>query len=169
MLRLMLFRHAKSDWNANARGDRDRPLNARGERAAATMGLVIRKMGQVPDLVVSSPAVRAETTVALARISGGWNSRLEIADELYGAGPDAALAVAARCGGDAQRLMLVGHEPTWSLLAQQITGGRIIVKTATVLAFDLDATTWAEVAQANGSLAFATHPRMFDGDGWGLR
>jgi phosphohistidine phosphatase len=169
MLRLMLFRHAKSDWNADTRGDRDRPLNGRGERAAATMGLVLREMGEIPDLVISSPAVRAEATVTLARISGGWDSHLEIADELYGAGPDSALAVAARCGGGVERLMLVGHEPTWSLLARQITGGRIVVKTATVLAFDLNAATWADVGQANGSLAFAVHPRMFDGGGWDLR
>ncbi len=169
MLRLMLFRHGKSDWNTDTRGDRDRPLNARGERAAATMGLVLREMEEVPDLVVSSPAVRAETTAAIARISGGWAGRLEIAEELYGAGPATAMAVAARCGEDAERLMLVGHEPTWSLLAQQITGGRITVKTATILAFDLNAATWANVGQAAGSLAFAVHPRMFDGEGWSLR
>ncbi len=169
MLRLMLFRHGKSDWNTTARGDRDRPLNARGERSAATIGIALRKMGQIPDLVVSSPAVRAETTAVLARLSGGWSGRLEIADELYGGGPDTAMAVASRCGKDAERLMLVGHEPTWSLLAKQITGGRITVKTATVLAFDLDATKWTNAEQATGSLAFAVHPRMFDTEEWSLR
>ncbi|MCJ7781210.1 MAG: histidine phosphatase family protein [Acidimicrobiia bacterium] len=168
MLRLMLFRHGKSDWNTTTRGDRDRPLSSRGERSAETMGLVLRKMGEIPDLVVSSPAVRAETTAALARISGGWGSRLEIADELYGAGPETALAVAARCGKDTERLMLVGHEPTWSLLAERITGGRIEVKTGTVLAFDLNAATWTNVGRASGSLAFAVHPRMFDGGEWDL-
>ncbi|MEA3502133.1 MAG: histidine phosphatase family protein [Actinomycetota bacterium] len=169
MLRLMLFRHGKSDWNTTTRGDRDRPLSPRGERAAATMGLVLRKMGEVPDLVVSSPAVRAEATAALARISGGWDSRLEISDELYGAGPETALGVAARCGGDAERLMLVGHEPTWSLLAERITGGHITVKTATVLAFDLNAASWATVERVGGSLAFALHPRLFTGDEWSLQ
>jgi phosphohistidine phosphatase len=168
MLRLMLFRHGKSDWNTATPGDRDRPLSSRGERAAATMGLVLRKMGEVPDLVVSSPAIRAESTAVLARISGGWGSRLEIADDLYGAGPETALTVAAHCGRDAERLMLVGHEPTWSLLAKRITGGQITVKTATVLAFDLNAATWTNVGQADGSLAFALHPRMFDGGDWGL-
>ncbi len=169
MLRLMLFRHGKSDWNATTTGDRGRPLNPRGERAAATMGFVLRKMGEVPDLVVSSPAVRAESTATLARISGGWDSRLEIADELYGAGPGAALSVAARCDNDAERLMLVGHEPTWSLLAKRITGGRIVVKTATVLAFDFNAVRWTNVEQMGASLAYALHPRMFSDDEWSLR
>ena len=168
MLRLMLFRHGKSDWSAACDGDPDRPLNARGERAAATMGLVLRRMGEVPDRVVTSPATRAESTASLARLSGGWDAPLEVADELYGGGPATALGVAARCGGAAERLMLVGHEPTWSMIAERITGGRISVKTGTVLAFDLDGATWADAPHAAGTLTYALHPRMFDGDEWGI-
>jgi phosphohistidine phosphatase len=164
----MLLRHGKSDWDTSNRGDRNRPLSRRGERAAATMGIVLRKMGEVPDRVISSPAIRAESTAAIVRLSGGWDAPLEIADELYGAGPGEALDVAARCGGDAARLMLVGHEPTWSRLAERITGGRIAVRTATVLAFDLDTPTWGRAALSGGTLAYAIHPRMFDDGEWSL-
>lgn len=168
MMRLMLLRHGKSDWNTDVRGDLDRPLNPRGERAAATMGAVLKKMGEVPDRIVSSPAVRAEATASIARIAGGWSAPLEIADDLYGAGPAGALSVAARCGADADRLMLVGHEPTWSMLARQITGGRATVKTGTVLAFDLDTATWSEVERCRGVLAYALHPKMFENE-WNPR
>ncbi|MEN8113225.1 MAG: histidine phosphatase family protein [Actinomycetota bacterium] len=166
MMRLMLFRHGKSDWNASNRGDRTRPLSARGERAATTMGLVLRKMGEIPDRVVTSPATRAESTASLARISGGWASPLEVADELYGAGTAAALGVAARCGRDAERLMLVGHEPTWSLVAEWITGGRVSVKTGTVLAFDLEGENWTEAVNGGGTLAYVLHPRLFNDGDW---
>jgi phosphohistidine phosphatase len=132
------------------------------------MGLVLRRMGEVPDRIVSSPALRAEATATIARLSGGWDSPLEIAEDLYGSGPGAALEVAARCGGDAGRLMLVGHEPTWSYLAERITGGRISVRTATVLAFDLDAGSWEEAPRSRGTLAYALHPRMFDQSEWTL-
>lgn len=165
----MLLRHGKSDWDTTNRGDRNRPLSRRGERASATMGLVLRKMDEVPDRIVSSPALRAEATATIARLSGGWDSPLEIAEDLYGAGPEAALEVAARCGGDAERLMLVGHEPTWSYLAEHLTGGRIAVRTATVLAFDLDASSWADVTRSRGTLAYALHPRMFDQGEWALQ
>jgi len=164
----MLLRHGKSDWETTNRGDRNRPLSRRGEQASETMGLVLRKMGEVPDRIVSSPALRAEATATIARLSGGWDSPLEIAEGLYGSGPGAALEVAARCGGDAGRLMLVGHEPTWSYLAERITGGRISVRTATVLAFDLDAGSWEEAPQSSGTLAYALHPRMFDKRKWVL-
>ena len=133
------------------------------------MGLVLRKMDEIPDRIVSSPAIRAEATATIARLSGGWDAPLEIAEDLYGAGPEAALEVAARCGADAERLMLVGHEPTWSYLAERITGGRISVRTATVLAFDLDAASWSEVPRSRGTLAYALHPRMFDQSEWGLQ
>ena len=164
----MLLRHGKSDWETANRGDRNRPLSRRGEQASETMGLVLRKMGEVPDRIVSSPALRAEATATIARLSGGWDSPLEIAEDLYGSGPGAALEVAARSGGDAGRLMLVGHEPTWSYLAERITGGRISVRTATVLAFDLDAGSWEEAPQSSGTLAYALHPRMFDKSEWVL-
>ena len=133
------------------------------------MGLVLRKMGEVPDRIVSSPALRAEATATIARLSGGWDSPLEISEDLYSGGPYAALDVAVRCGGDAERLMLVGHEPTWSDLAEHITGGRISVRTATVLAFDLDAGSWGEASQSRGTLAYALHPRMFDQSEWALQ
>ena len=168
MPRLMLLRHGKSDWNATYRGDRDRPLSRRGERAAGTMGVVLRKMGETPDRIVTSPATRAESTAAIARLSGGWSAPLEIAEALYGAGPDEALEIAARCGADAERLMLVGHEPTWSQLAARITGGSIAVRTATVLAFDLDTPSWSGAARSRGVLAFAVHPRMFDAAEWDI-
>ena len=63
----MLLRHGKSDWNTTNRGDRNRPLSRRGERASETMGLVLRKMGEIPDRLISSPALRAEATATIVR------------------------------------------------------------------------------------------------------
>jgi len=162
MLRLMLFRHGKSDWNAGA-ADIDRPLNPRGVRAAKTMGIVLERRGETPDRVLTSPAVRAASTASLAAASGRWDAVPEVVDALYGAGPHTALTV-AQTGGTARRLMLVGHEPTWSLLARRITGEDIVVKTGTVLAFDLPIESWADAANVRGSLAYALYPRMFDDD-----
>lgn len=162
MRRLMLFRHGKSDWDADYGQDRDRPLNRRGERAANTMGIVLRRLGEAPDRIVSSTAVRAESTAEMARLAGGWSGPLELADALYGASPAQVLSVAARHGGDAERLMLVGHEPTWSMLTTQLTGGRVAVRTGTVVAIDLDIDDWSQAPKATGTVAYALQPRMFE-------
>lgn len=125
------------------------------------MGAVLRRLGEAPDRIVSSTAVRAEATAEMARLSGGWSGPLELSDDLYGASPAEVLAVAARHGGDADRLMLVGHEPTWSMLTTQLTGGRVAVRTATVVGIDLDVEDWSQATEASGTLAYALHPRMF--------
>ena len=162
------MRHGKSDWNSRYGADHGRPLAERGRRAAATMGVVLRNAGEVPDKVVTSTAVRAESTAELARIGGGWGCPLELDAELYEAGPAEAIDVAARRGGTSERLMLVGHEPTWSMLTKRLTGGRVAVRTATIVAVDLDVPTWDEAPGAVGSLAFVVHPRFFTDGSWDL-
>ena len=166
MRRLILFRHGKSDWDASYANDRQRPLNKRGERAAGTMGVVLRQMGEAPDRIVSSTAVRAESTAEIARLAGGWSAPLELSDDLYGASPDEVLAVTAIHGGSAERLMLIGHEPTWSIVTTQLTGGRVAVRTGSVVGIDLDIDDWSQIAPASGTVAYALHPRMFKG--WDL-
>lgn len=163
MRRLILFRHGKSDWEADYDGDRERPLSERGKRAAATMGMLLRDIGETPDRIISSTAVRAESTAELARLSGGWSGPLELDDALYGGSPEGALAVAADRGGDAERLMLVGHEPTWSMLTTRLTGGRVDVRTGSIIGIDLPVAEWAKAPGAAGRLAYALHPRMFKG------
>ncbi|GMQ85863.1 MAG: histidine phosphatase family protein [Acidimicrobiia bacterium] len=166
MHRLILFRHGKSDWDASYAGDRQRPLNRRGERAAGSMGIALRRMGEEPDRIVSSTAVRAESTAEIARLAGGWSGPLELTDDLYGASPDEVLAVAARHGRSAERLMLVGHEPTWSMVTMSLTGGHVAVRTGSVVGIDLDIDDWSQAASASGTVAYALHPRMFKG--WDL-
>ena len=162
MRRLMLFRHGKSDWDAEYAQDHDRPLNNRGERAANTMGVVLRQLGETPDRIVSSTAVRAESTAEMARLAGGWAGPLEVSDDLYGTSPAGALAVAAKHGKDAERLMLVGHEPTWSMLTTQLCGGRVAVPTGTVVAIDLDIDDWSQAPKSSGTVAYALQPKMFE-------
>lgn len=157
----MLMRHGKSDWDAGAQTDHARPLNRRGRRSAETMGLVLRDMGAVPDLVVSSTAMRARSTAELARISGGWASRLVLEDDLYGAGVGDALTVAARHGGGSSSLMLVGHQPTWSMTVRHLTGEHADIRTATVAIMELPIDTWSDLPASPATLVEVLQPRDF--------
>lgn len=161
MLNLMLLRHAKSDWDAGARSDHARPLSSRGVQSAERMGEVLRELGLVPDLVVASTATRARSTAELARITGGWESRLVLEDDLYGAGVMDTLAVAKRHGGNCKRLMLVGHEPTTSMTIRRLTGGAVTVKTATCADIELAIASWNDIESASGSLVSLLQPRPF--------
>ena len=161
MVHLMLMRHGKSDWDAGVPDDHARPLAHRGVLSAERMGEVIREMGLIPDLVVSSTATRARSTAELARITGGWDTRLVLEDALYGASVSETLSVAARHGSGHVRVMLVGHQPTWSMTVHHLTGARVAMRTATVADIELPVSDWSQGSNAHGTLVALLQPRHF--------
>ena len=62
MKKLCIIRHAKSSWKDFLLDDFDRPLNKRGKLNAPFMGSRLKKRNILPDIIVSSPALRAKTT-----------------------------------------------------------------------------------------------------------
>jgi len=168
MRRLILMRHAKSDWSAAYGSDHDRPLSERGVRAATTMGSVLMRAGLIPEYAITSSAIRARTTLELAREAGDWDTAIEVTRALYGTSPGGALHVASNAPQEVTTLMLVGHEPTWSAVAHHLTGGSVEVKTATVVGIDLYVDGWHRLPAVNGALAFVLQPRHFADGRWKL-
>ncbi len=164
MLNLMVMRHGKSDWNADSASDHARPLSRRGVLSAERMGEVLRELGLVPDLVISSTAVRARATAELARITGGWESRLLLDDDLYGASVDTTFDVVARHGGECGRVLIVGHQPTWSMVVQHLTGARVAMRTAVIADIEVNASQWQAIGSAPATLVTLLQPRPFLSD-----
>lgn len=127
-----------------------------------TMGRILARMGEVPDLVYSSSAQRAMETAMLASDAGGWGCEISEIDELYGTSAGAALQIAATAPDDVERLMLVGHEPTWGYLVRAVTGAEVDIKTATVAGIDLTMSSWQHAPEATGALAYLLQPRHFE-------
>ncbi|MEQ1333326.1 SixA phosphatase family protein, partial [Salmonella enterica] len=71
---LTLLRHAKSGWDDPVARDFDRPLNPKGQRAAAMMGRYLKAEGLEFDHVLASPAARVVET--LAQVATGYGSEL---------------------------------------------------------------------------------------------
>lgn len=159
MRRLLVMRHGKSDWSVGA-ADHERPLNERGRGAADAMGRLLADMGEAPDHVITSSAVRARTTAERAAASGNWNAEVEVTRDLYMTDPFGALE--AVVGAPAvERLMVVGHEPTWSGLVAHLTGARAAIKTATVAVIDVHVADWTNALEAGGELYALLQPRDF--------
>lgn len=158
MTDLLLLRHAKSDWDAAYARDYDRPLNRRGIRSAEAVGEFLAAYGLVPDLVLSSGAVRAATTAHTAAAAGGWRADIREVPELYGAGPEEVLA-AVRAQPEAGRLMVVGHNPTMSLAASRLTGGALGMPTAALACLGLPGSP-AEAAWGTAELRLYATPRL---------
>lgn len=167
MRQLLLMRHAKSDWDADYGRDHDRPLNERGVRSAKLMGRFLAGNDLVPGFVISSTAVRARTTAQLAADAGSWDAGIRLERGLYEEGPSGVIALAS-AAPDVERLMLVGHQPTWSGLVAVLAGERVEMKTASVALIALEIDRWSDLAGETGELEAVHYPRDHFGGRWDL-
>jgi phosphohistidine phosphatase len=168
MPELLLLRHAKSRWDEPNVGDRDRDLAPRGLDAAGRMGRFLGEQGLAPDLVLCSAARRAAHTWELAAAGLGAEVPVRFDDRLYLAAPEQMIAVARDLGGDAGRLMLVGHDPGMHRLAVRLAGSgdaklreRIVAKfpTAGLARFRFGVASWAGFTGTPGELLGFWRPR----------
>jgi len=164
MLELLVMRHAKSDWDAGT-DDHERPLAERGVKAARKVGRFLARAEMVPELVICSTAVRARTTVELAAEAGEWRCPVEHTRAFYGADPAAVLAeIASRPAPP--RLMVVGHEPTWSeLVSLLVGGGAVRMATAAVACLELPASGWSAIEPGAGRLVWLVTPKLLQAAG----
>ena len=121
MRELIIVRHAKSSWKDAGLDDRERTLNKRGERDAPEMGARLARRPDRPDLIVSSPAVRAlETARIIARKLEYPRKKIMVEDRLYGAGIVELLDVIRNADDSVTTLMLFGHNPGLTELANHL-------------------------------------------------
>jgi phosphohistidine phosphatase len=113
---LHIARHAKSSWEDHDLPDHDRPLAARGRKAAKRMAKHLRDEGISPSLVLCSSARRTRET--LERVEPGGDVRVE--RELYGASASELLERLRRVPDETQSVMLIGHNPAVQELALEL-------------------------------------------------
>jgi phosphohistidine phosphatase len=163
MRTLILVRHAKSSWNEPGVPDRDRPLNERGERDAPRMGARLAKHGVKPDLIVTSPAVRA---LATAKIMAGKldykRGDIRVDDRLYAAEADTLLHVIRELGDPPRCVMLVGHNPEMTELAHRLSSRITHMPTCAVAVFSFKAKSWSVAGDDEPASAELHTPRHRD-------
>jgi phosphohistidine phosphatase len=111
MRELLILRHGKSDSPAGM-DDFDRLLQKRGSEAATRIGGWLRDRNLVPERVVSSPAARAIATARrVCEATGIETADIEENLDLYLAGLETLLRILRAVPPEAQRVMIVGHNP----------------------------------------------------------
>lgn len=112
-LKLILMRHAKSSWDDPDLDDHDRVLNARGRLSAKRMGHWLRANEHIPEVAVSSSAMRTRETFA----GLGFDCDVAYAVQLYHARPETLLASLGVL--TAKTVLLLGHNPGCAEFAQR--------------------------------------------------
>jgi phosphohistidine phosphatase len=160
MKTLHLVRHAKSSWDDPALPDRDRPVNERGLRDVAMMGKRLAKRNVKPDVILSSPAVRALTTAEhLAKALGIKRKDIVVIDRLYAAPADALLDVIQGLGNAPECVMFVAHNPGLTELAHHFASEITDMPTCAIAEFRFVASSWAGIGKAEPAHVVFDYPK----------
>ena len=161
MKTLTLVRHAKSSWSDSSLSDRQRPLNKRGKRDAPVMGKRILEHGIRPSLIISSPAKRAWTTAKIiAREISYPREFLHREDALYLASLDEILDVIKAQDNEFNSLMVVGHNPGMTSVANFLSPGLTHnLPTAGVVAVRFDSQDWNLFERPDFELIVHDYPK----------
>jgi phosphohistidine phosphatase len=171
MRRLMLLRHAKSDWPGGT-PDLERPLGKRGRDAAPRIARHLAEEALVPDLVLVSPARRTQETWELVR-SAAADAEVRTESRIYEAPPGRLLDVLHEVEPDVRTLLMIGHNPGFEGLAKLLVGhgdryafARLSHKfpTAGLAVIDFPVESWREVEPRAGRLDRFVTPKTLGAD-----
>ena len=160
MKRLTLIRHAKSDWSDATLSDFERPLNARGKKAAPLMGQRMAEGEIIPELLVSSPAKRARKTAQLiAHEIDFAKDAIVYRPEIFEARMKMLIKI-IRGFPDSAHIALIGHNPGLTDLAGWLCPeAPDWLPTCAVLSLELDVTDWTEIAAGCGTILLYDYPK----------
>lgn len=164
MKSIILLRHAKSDWTNPQLKDYDRPLNARGTRVAPKMGGKLSEMNEKVDVIFSSPAERAKlTSLYVSEQLQLDENQIEFESEIYEASVRTLLNVINKIDDEFDRVMLVGHNPTFSYIAEYLTDDIIgDLPTCGAVKISFATNSWKEISESTGNKEWYIYPKMFD-------
>jgi phosphohistidine phosphatase len=161
MKTIILVRHAKATKSMMAIDDIDRPLVEEGIRDAYFMGLWLKNNKHIPDLIITSPAVRAYGTgMVMARMLEYPLNKIKINHDLYEKGHEGYCDTISSIKKEQKTVMLFGHNPDISGFAMWLCEKfNINMPTAGIVGIDLKIDDWEEINDARGSLKFFEFPK----------
>lgn len=166
MKTLILVRHAKSSWSDSSLMDIQRPLNKRGSRNAPEMGKRLKNRGILPDIIVSSPAVRAFTTAELISKEIGYSSnQIRISHELFHSSSSGILETIRSLENEYNCAMLFGHNPGFTYFANELCNIDIWnIPTAGLVECTLNIDKWGDTSKGIGELSYFDFPKNDSGE-----
>lgn len=161
MKTVYLIRHAKSDWSIGHLSDIDRPLNERGYRDAHKMSFILKNKKIIPDLIISSPAVRAISTALIFSRTLNYDPKTILLNKnLYDTTVKDYLKCISETDDQFQNIFLFGHNPTISNTAHTLCNALPQeMPTSCISGISADVRSWKQIDKGVHPLSFFDYPK----------
>jgi phosphohistidine phosphatase len=162
MKTLYLMRHAKSSWEEPGVSDSDRPLVPKGVKKTGLIVDFLKQRGSKIDLMISSPAVRAHETAKLVAAGLGYPvSKIRTDRKIYDGYYDRILDIIYGTSDDVNSVMILGHNPTITQLANLfLHPGIEIMPTSCVVCLSFQTDRWEDIPSTEAIREFVLIPKM---------
>ena len=122
------------------------------------MGELMRRNGFQPDVILSSPAVRAKQTALMVKELGKLDAEIRFEHRIYEASPQGLRQVVSEIDDAHVSAMLVGHNPGIEGFIRFLTGNLEPMPTAALAVIELETDKWNEISDGSGKLQHAFRP-----------
>lgn len=160
---LYIMRHAQAEEVHGDLHDKDRELTAKGQQEALIMGTQLSKQGFNPEYIYTSVANRTRHTAAL--VSDVLKVSIENVieeEELYNSSIRSYLNFINKIDAGVRSVLLVGHNPTVSYLAEYLSNAEIgSMPTAGICLLQISVNSWKEVSKDCATLLEFIYPEQF--------
>lgn len=157
---LIIVRHAKADWGDFDLKDFDRPLSPKGHTDAPKMGNRLVAHNIKPNMIVSSPALRAFTTAKY--FASGWQmdtEQLTTNALIYEASVQTLLSIINGFDDRFDKIALFGHNPGLTDLLNYLTNEYIAnLPPCGVALIEFPFDKWELISGNTGSLVLFDYP-----------
>lgn len=145
MKELLVLRHAQSIHGAHGVRDHGRQLSDEGRDQAARIGRHLSEILRVPDVILCSDSTRTTETCALTCDSGRMHPKIEFIEQLYLASHSCMIRTVSQHAMDAERVMLIGHNPGCEDVLHELGLGTHEMPPCTLVRIGLEIEDWLEL------------------------
>ena len=158
--RIFICRHGKSSWESIV-DDIDRPLTERGVNNSYEMAERVALTGEIPEMILSSPANRAlHTAIIMAKVWEVQDQNIRISDNLYLPDQDDIISLLFELGDDVKSVAIFGHNPGFTDFANRFLENPLEnLPTAGIVIVSLNIDSWSDIIDCKVDEAIVDYPK----------
>lgn len=161
MKKIYFIRHAKSSWKDETIDDFERPLNSRGKRDVAFMGKRLKMFEVKPDIIYTSPAVRAQKTAKeLVKEMDYDKKKIKTIDTLFESSYEHYMDLIHATDDQYASIFIIAHNPTITEVGERLSGAILSnIPTCAIVCISFEVESFKDISEESGHILFFDYPK----------